>query len=370
MCTHRGNRLARADDGNSKRFMCTYHGWTFENDGCLTHIPGEQEAYYGEVDKSRLGMVEARVDTYAGIIFACWDKDAPSLEDWLGDARWYMDTIFNRSDAGMVAMGPQKWMEQCNWKTPVDNCSDNYHLAFSHYAAAFARHKVSGEPMRGLDYLLQDPNPNHHAFVNGHSLTFRVADGSPDIVQRLRGQNLSRLQSILEQFDRDKAPEVERRLGAYRANKLRMGNHSVFPNHVLGFRLALPRGPLQTEFWHFALVEADAPEEMKLARSIGSGNQNGAGGVVEQDDMDNWAQVTQASLSPKARHFAADLSMGVGHAGHNEEWPGRVSQRYISENNQRGYYERWQEFMNANSWKDIHVDPITVTFEGTATMRG
>ena len=33
MCRHRGNRVCRVDDGNAKRFMCTYHGWTYRNDG-------------------------------------------------------------------------------------------------------------------------------------------------------------------------------------------------------------------------------------------------------------------------------------------------------------------------------------------------
>jgi phenylpropionate dioxygenase-like ring-hydroxylating dioxygenase large terminal subunit len=35
MCRHRGNRVVRCDDGNAKRFMCTYHGWTYRNDGAL-----------------------------------------------------------------------------------------------------------------------------------------------------------------------------------------------------------------------------------------------------------------------------------------------------------------------------------------------
>ena len=35
MCRHRGNRVVRFDDGNAKRFMCTYHGWTYNNDGSL-----------------------------------------------------------------------------------------------------------------------------------------------------------------------------------------------------------------------------------------------------------------------------------------------------------------------------------------------
>jgi hypothetical protein len=77
-----------------------------------------------------------------------------------------------------------------------------------------------------------------------------------------------------------------------------------------------------------------------------------------------------ASTYSTGRRYAANLSMGVGHSGRTEDWPGDVSERYISENNQRGYYQRWEEFMNADSWADIHIDPITVNFEGTATLRG
>jgi phenylpropionate dioxygenase-like ring-hydroxylating dioxygenase large terminal subunit len=40
MCRHRGNRVCRVDDGNAKRFTCTYHGWTYRNDGALEYVPG------------------------------------------------------------------------------------------------------------------------------------------------------------------------------------------------------------------------------------------------------------------------------------------------------------------------------------------
>src|SRR6202167_3866358 len=63
MCRHRGNRVVRCDDGNAKRFMCTYHGWTYRNDGSLEHVPGECEAYYGVLDKASLGLIEARIAT-------------------------------------------------------------------------------------------------------------------------------------------------------------------------------------------------------------------------------------------------------------------------------------------------------------------
>src|SRR5271155_4272262 len=114
MCRHRGNRVCRVDDGNAKRFMCTYHGWTYRNDGALEHVPGESEAYYDALDRTSLGLIEARVEAY------------------LGDARWYLDTVFNRRDGGMQALGPMKWLEPVNWKTMVDNCSDNYHVPTTH----------------------------------------------------------------------------------------------------------------------------------------------------------------------------------------------------------------------------------------------
>src|SRR4029077_2686125 len=109
-----------------KRFMCSYHGWTYRNDGALEYIPGESEAYYGALDKPSHGLIEARVGTYAGIVFATWAEDVPSLEAYLGDARWYLDTVFNRRGGGMQALGPMKWIEPVHWKTLVDNCSNIY----------------------------------------------------------------------------------------------------------------------------------------------------------------------------------------------------------------------------------------------------
>jgi len=299
MCRHRGNRVVRCDDGNAKRFMCTYHGWTYRNDGALEHVPGEDEAYYGALDRASLGLIEARVETYAGIVFATWAKDAPSLDAYLGDARWYLDTVFNRRDCGMQALGPMKWLEPVNWKTLVDNCSDNYHVPTSHLSSALVQTRFLDRPR--LSHEDQFASPNRHAFVNGHSLTFREApDDSPRYVH---GISKEVAQLFQEHHDQTLA-EVERRLGTLRARRVQLGNHSIFPNGILGLRLALPRGPLSTEFWHFVLLEKDAPDELKRAIRIGSQANNGAAGLFEQDDVDNWRQVTEASMSRLRREYA------------------------------------------------------------------
>jgi ethylbenzene dioxygenase alpha subunit len=62
--------------------------------------------------------------------------------------------------------------------------------------------------------------------------------------------------------------------------------------------------------------------------------------------------------------------MGLGRAGPHPVYPGLVSERYISENNQRLFYRRWEEFMNAESWDDIRLEPVAARFDGTATMQG
>ena len=365
MCRHRGNRVVRCDDGHAKRFMCTYHGWTYGNDGTLEHVPGESEAYYGALDKSSLGLIKARVETYAGIVFATWAEDAPSLEAYLGDARWYLDTVFNRRDGGTLALGPMKWLEPVNWKTVVDNCSDNYHVPTSHLSSASVQARLLGRPR--LSHDDQFGSPNRHVFVNGHAITFRDADdNAPRYAHGVSKDTFA----LFQRYHEDTMPEVERRLGAVRARRVQLGNHSIFPNGVLGFRLALPRGPLKTEFWHFVLVDRDAPDEVKRIVRIGSQANNGAAGLFEQDDIDNWRQVTEASKRRLARASRLDLSMGVGHETAHPDYPGHMSERYISENNQRHFYRRWEQFMNARSWADIPLEPIQARFEGTATLRG
>ncbi len=367
MCRHRGNRIIRADDGNAKSFMCTYHGWTYSSDGSLAHVPGEEQVYYNCLDKDELHLIEAKVDTYAGIVFATWDQEAPTLEAYLGDARWYLDTVFNRRGSGTIALGPQKWLEPVNWKTPVDNCSDNYHVTITHLSSMIAQERVLGRPRLTMEAMLKATSFQHMS-VNGHALTSQVLDDE-DSPRYFHGVTADNIQQFKD-WQREALPEVEERLGAFRARKLNLTNHSLFPNGVLGFRLALPRGPLMTEFWHFVVYEKDAPEEIARALRWGHGGNNGAAGLFEQDDIDNWRSVTEASRSPIARKYAQNLSMGNGHAGSSDQFPGEVSERYISENNQRHFYLRWQEFMNAESWADIPIDPITATFEGTANMQG
>jgi phenylpropionate dioxygenase-like ring-hydroxylating dioxygenase large terminal subunit len=355
ICRHRGARLVRVDDGTCNSFVCAYHAWTYGLDGRLEWVPGEQELYDGRIDKEKFGLRRARVATYAGLIFATWDQQAPSLEDYLGDARWYLDTEFNRSAKGTIAYGPHKWIQPVNWKTAVDNCSDWYHVPYSHASSANALTRIMGNPRMTPDVLWN--KKGRAAFVNGHQFAFfRLPDDSFD------GNPYG--------ADHSEASRQEaiQRLGPTRGEGVMLGTHSLFPNTVLGFRLAIPRGPQETEFWHFSVVNAaDSPEEQRK-EALRHAAQNGVGGHFESDDIDNWRQVSQSGRYPIAREMGQYVHMGIGNTRHDDVFPGAISDRFVTEQNHRFFYQRWEEFMNAESWADIPLDPIKASYEGTARM--
>ena len=90
---------------------------------------------------------------------------------------------------------------------------------------------------------------------------------------------------------------------------------------------------------------------------------------MEQDDMDNWRNATDAGRSVQAKKYLAHIGMGVGHETTHPLLPGKVHPRSTGELPQRYMYARWQEFMNAASWSKIPLDTATAKYEGSATMK-
>lgn len=88
-CRHRGMRVCRYDKGNTRKFMCPFHAWVFSDQGALIGVPKMETGYRNELDKSEWGLIEGRVYSYRGFIFACWEEET--------DAR-KQDKIIEQSD--------------------------------------------------------------------------------------------------------------------------------------------------------------------------------------------------------------------------------------------------------------------------------
>jgi 3-phenylpropionate/trans-cinnamate dioxygenase alpha subunit len=252
-CRHRGMRVCRADEGNAKAFTCTYHGWSYDITGKLVNVPNLTDAYHDEIDLGSWGLGEVpRIDNYKGFIFGCFDTTVPSLDEYLGDMKFYMDAYFDRREGGVELVGGvTKWKMQANWKFAGEQfAGDGYHAQTSH-VSDFAvvtppeeldtRHKVTNITETGRQFA--SPLGHGSGFRADGEFGFAVLGGDP----------------VLDEYEQSILPEVQERVGDARA-QMSGGFNNLFPNlswlrgvHTL--RIWHPKGPNLIEAWSFVFVD-------------------------------------------------------------------------------------------------------------------
>src|SRR6266853_5512861 len=343
VCRHRGNRLCRADDGNAASFTCAYHGWTYGNDGKLIGVPYLKEAYHGELDRERWGLVPvAQLDNYKGLWFATFDPEVPPLREYLGEMCWYLDTFVDRRDGGIeVIGGMHKWVMPCNWKFPAENFGgDAYHVHWSHLSAVKTAFSSGASTKPDATGTMVSPG-------NGHML---ICFGPTDIADPPMPEVLAYEEAI--------RPEVEKRLGE-RARLINPIVGTVFPNFSLlratspTFRVWQPRGPDKTEVWSWVFIDKAAPAHVKNAIRLAGVRGFSPSGTFEQDDMDNWQECTRTCRGVMARKMPLNTQMGLGHELFDPELGGVASEYLMSESNDRQFYRRWAERIAAKDWADL-----------------
>jgi ethylbenzene dioxygenase alpha subunit len=354
-CTHRGNRICRADRGNARSFTCNYHGWSFAPDGALAGVPLENEAYFGELDRSKFGLVPvAQVAEYKGLIFGCFDPAAPSLDDYLGDAKFYLDVWLDALPGGTALVGEtQKMVLNTNWKLPVENvCGDGYHLGWAHAGAMMA---VQSMDLSGLSVGNSSANLDGGlsvAGLNGH-MALTSLDG-------VSGYAFYPEPKPMLDYLEANRPTVTERLGKTRGEQLwgSQINITIFPNlqflpGLNWFRVYHPKGPGQIEQWTWAMVENDMPENIKATILDNQCLTFGLAGLFDNDDGDNLAACTEQSRGWRTAQMDVYTNMALGRSGAREGFPGDIAAGLVSEHNQRYFYRRWQEHMQASSWSDV-----------------
>ena len=335
MCRHRGNPVCKADSGNSRAFMCTYHGWTYDSKGSLITVPGMQQYYFDELDTNQWGLVEvAQLDTYKGLIFATFDRNAPPLHEYLAVDGWDMDLLLDRRSGGTeIIGGVHRWTLDANWKFGADNFGgDDGHHAITH---ASVRHV---------------PVDNRYYSKNNEE---RMA---PDALLATLPQGTIR-DYYLQHLD-----EAEQRLGPVRS-KANLMVTNVFPNCSVNFtrntvRVWHPRGPGQTEIWSYCIVEKAAPQEVKDALLLHYLQTFGPAGNVEQDDMNNWAGCTATARGWVARQYPMNIQAGLGHDDDSPSGGTRL----------RGFYHQWADLMSAESWEDVPLRTVPTFLRATGQV--
>src|SRR5207237_4955145 len=98
-CAHRGAMVCAEGRGRVERFVCPYHGWSYDRAGELKAVPFASGYASGAIGELRL-KAAPRVALYRGFIFASLAADGPSLEDFLGPARASFDDLVDRAPGG------------------------------------------------------------------------------------------------------------------------------------------------------------------------------------------------------------------------------------------------------------------------------
>lgn len=353
-CRHRGMRLCRLDYGNANHFLCPYHGWCYDAAGNLIHAREEKNGYNNELEKKAWGAVRVpRVEQYKGLIMGCWDESAPRLEDALGNARYYMDIMFDRSDAGTEAIGGvHKWVIPCNWKFAAEQfCSDMYHAPLSHSSPvtavlpAGAPPEAAAWPSEGLQWRSE---------TGGHGSGFFTADDHYQLIAAIIGTRVA-------EYLNDTRPRVIERLGEDRAMGMNGQHMTIFPSlsflpGINTLRVWHPRGPNEIEVWALSIVDADAPDEVKECWRQGIQRTFSPGGMFEQDDGENWIEIQRVLRGAVARRQRFNLQMGLGHPRQDPRFPGTVS-HVFSEEAARGFYARLARMLAGESWEEIDGRP-------------
>jgi len=126
VCRHRAGPIALGS-GCKNVMRCQYHGWTYTLDGKLIGTPDVEGVEF--FDRSTMGMVPLRLDSWGDLIFVNFDNNAEPLEKVLGE-------IPNQARGfdfeGLKLAERRDYVINCNWKVYVDNYLEGYHIPIAH----------------------------------------------------------------------------------------------------------------------------------------------------------------------------------------------------------------------------------------------
>lgn len=343
-CRHKGMRVCRYDEGHTERFYCAYHGWTYDLNGKLRNVPNQADSFPSTFDRADWGLIEVgKLATFRGTVWATWDPDAVSFEDYLGEAReplWFGLGAWDGGDGPIEVLGGiQKWIAPCNWKFVAENSGGDPLHNLSH--ASTDRAKIG--PREGIGRR----DPLGELFLSytpyGHGLIYEKID----ITVPRNHYGLSKITS--EYFEDCWRKRLARQGNRARA-PLVLGN--IFPNsgfHVQQPRALLmvhPRGPRSSELWRMYFVDKEAPEEAKAFLRRYYLSYAGPGGMTEQDDMENWGYASSGASVHAAQHAPFAYVAGQNMQHEDNVIAGPVSDFWLTEQNNRQFYKRWSELMD------------------------
>ena len=342
-CRHRGAVVCRHRQGHAATLACVYHGWAYDSTGALVSISQQEGGYPADLDKSQFSLLKpARMEIYRGLIFASLNAGVPSLKDYLGEARRYIDLQFDRSPSGEIDLrhGTHRCEYRGNWKFIAENSMDGYHANTVHtsFWTLVAKFGNSGGQHgsysdRSLSSIRKRRDTGWtQSFPHGHCLM--AVPLAPEVAEAIRGGPFQ-----------EYCASLERKHGAGQLDAL-MSNYYVliFPNVAIMFdqiRTIRPIAIDRTEvnFQPFALK--GVPEEYNHERFNGYQRFFGPSAFGSPDDIEIFARCQSGLAAREVRWIS--FARGLGRERTNKDM--RIGAA-TDETPQRGFHRGWKQLMS------------------------
>jgi len=335
VCAHRGMRFCRERHGNRTHFVCPYHQWSYKLDGSLMGVPFRRGVRQGDevqggmpedFDNAEHGLTALKVAARGGVVFASFDHQVESLEDYLGPViLGYFDRLFNGRELKILGYNRQRIPG--NWKLMQENIKDPYHPGLLHtWFVTFGLWRADNQSQ-----LRMDDKHRHAAMISTRG-SAGVATGSAAQVTQV--SSFKQSMQLEDSRFLDIVPE------AWWGGPTAVMT-TIFPSVILqqqvnsvSTRHIQPSGHGSFDFvWtHFGFAD-DSPEMTE--RRLRQANLFGPAGFVSADDGEVIEFSQQAFESRPAHRAVAELG---GREVENTE-------HMVTETLIRGMYRYWREVM-------------------------
>jgi salicylate 5-hydroxylase large subunit len=335
VCAHRGMRFCRDRNGNRSEFVCPYHQWRYTLKGDLQGVPFRRGIKQDgrvlggmpeDFDLANHGLTKLRVAVRGGVVFASFDHEVESFEDYLGPVILeYFDRLFNGRKLRILGYNRQRIPG--NWKLMQENIKDPYHPGLLHtWFVTFGLWRADNKSQ-----LKMDARHRHAAMIStrGTGAKSEHVTAVASFKESMQLNDPSFLDIVPEPWWGGPTAVMT----------------TIFPSVILqqqvnsvSTRQIEPVGHDKFDFvWtHFAF-EDDA--EAMIQRRLRQANLFGPAGFVSADDGEV-IEFSQQSFESKPFHRAVAELGGhdVGNAEH-----------MVTETLIRGMYRYWREVMEDSS---------------------
>jgi salicylate 5-hydroxylase large subunit len=336
VCAHRGVAFCRERHGNKKELVCPYHQWSYTLEGKLQGVPFRRGVRQdgkvnggmpADFDTKDHGLTKLKVATRGGVVFASFDHNIESFEDFVGPTILeYFDRLFNGRK--LTVLGYNRQRIPGNWKLMQENIKDPYHPGLLHtWFVTFGLWRADNKSA-----LLMDEHHRHAAMISTRGTNNQAAGDKGQVTQvgsfkeSMKLNDPSFLDIVPEPWWKGPTAVM---LTLFPSVIIQQQVNSVSTRHIQPDG----RGAFDFVWTHFGFT--DDTDEM-TARRLNQANLFGPAGFVSADDGEV-IEFSQESFVRKPAHRTL-AEMG-GREIENTD-------HMVTETLVRGMYQYWREVMD------------------------